>query len=200
VTNSYRQIKELPKTMPEKYCIRLARKGDMKAIKEVELRAATRFKGTGLIDDLLDHHFDQEILKQLIAESLVWVAEEVPSNQLQGEAKPALSGPVGFAIASVLGPIAYLEELAVLSNHGRQGLGRRLVETVAEWARESNFPHLSLSTFVNIPWNAPFYTTLGFEKLPQNRLEKELQEVHILEQKLGLPVDQRTFMRLNLKQ
>lgn len=186
--------------MPEKYCIRLARKGDMKAIKEIELRAATRFKGTGLIDDLLDHHFDQEILKQLIAESLVWVAEEVPSNQLQDEAKPALSGPVGFAIASVLGPIAYLEELAVLSNHGRQGLGRRLVETVAEWARASNFPHLSLSTFVNIPWNAPFYTTLGFEKLPQNRLEKELQEVHILEQKLGLPVDQRTFMRLNLKQ
>ncbi|MFA7336312.1 MAG: GNAT family N-acetyltransferase [Candidatus Obscuribacterales bacterium] len=186
--------------MTDKYCIRLARKGDMKAIKEIELKAATRFKGTGLIDELLDHHFEQELLKELIADGQVWVAEpNLNDDLLQAPDKSEHKGPVGFAIATVLGPLAYLEELDVLPDHGRQGLGRRLVETVAEWARANGFRHLTLSTFVDIAWNAPFYTTLGFAKLPKNQWQRELEEIHILEQKLGLPVEQRTFMRLQLK-
>lgn len=185
--------------MTDKYCIRLAHKGDMKAIKEVELLAATRFKGTGLIDELLDHHFEQALLKELIGDRQVWVAEQIAiGDQGRSSGKSAPSSTVGFAIATVLGPLAYLEEVDVLPKHGRQGLGRRLVETVAEWARTKGFPHLTLSTFVNIAWNAPFYSNIGFKELPQNRWEKELEEISMLEQKLGLPVEQRTFMRLQL--
>ncbi len=172
----------------------------MKAVKEIELKAASRFKGTGLIDELLDHHFEQELLKELIGDGQVWVAEQIAIER-QGQAigKTVPNSTVGFAIATVLGPLAYLEEVDVLPNHGRQGLGRRLVETVADWARAKGFPHLTLSTFVDIAWNAPFYSTIGFEKLPQNRWEKELEEISMLEQKLGLPVEQRTFMRLQLE-
>ncbi len=185
--------------MTEQYCIRLARKGDMKAIKEIELKSAVRFKGTGLIDDLLDHHFEQGLLKELIGDGQVWVAEQIlPDGQPRSSQTVTPHGPVGFAIATVLGPLAYLEEVDVLPNHGRRGLGRRLVETVAEWARGRNFPHLTLSTFVNISWNAPFYSTMGFEKLPKTQWSKEIEEIHMLEQKLGLPVEERTFMRLQL--
>ncbi|MDQ5937803.1 MAG: hypothetical protein QG574_5162 [Cyanobacteriota bacterium erpe_2018_sw_21hr_WHONDRS-SW48-000092_B_bin.40] len=185
--------------MTEQYCIRLARKGDMKAIKEIELKSAVRFKGTGLIDDLLDHHFEQGLLKELIGDGQVWVAEQIlPDDQPQGSQTGTTQGPVGFAIATVLGPVAYLEEVDVLPSHGRRGLGRRLVETVAEWARGRNFPHLTLSTFLNIAWNAPFYSTMGFEKLPKNQWSKEIEEIYMLEQKLGLPVEERTFMRLQL--
>lgn len=172
----------------------------MKAIKEIELKSAVRFKGTGLIDDLLDHHFEQGLLKELIGDGQVWVAEQIhPIDQPLGSKTSTSQGPVGFAIATVLGPVAYLEEVDVLPTHGRRGLGRRLVETVAEWARANGFPHLTLSTFVDIAWNAPFYSTIGFEKLPKNRWERELEEISMLEQKLGLPVEQRTFMRLKLK-
>lgn len=191
--------------MTEQYCIRLARKGDIKAIKEIELKSAVRFKGTGLIDDLLDHHFEQGLLKELIGDGQVWVAEPIflaapaaPADQSQGSQSVNPQGPVGFAIATVLGPVAYLEEVDVLPSHGRRGLGRRLVETVAEWARGRNFPHLTLSTFLNIAWNAPFYSTMGFEKLPKNQWSKEIEEIYMLEQKLGLPVEERTFMRLQL--
>jgi len=191
--------------MTEQYCIRLARKGDIKAIKEIELKSAVRFKGTGLIDDLLDHHFEQGLLKELIGDGQVWVAEPIflaapaaPADQSQGSQSVNPQGPVGFAIATVLGPVAYLEEVDVLPSHGRRGLGRRLVETVADWARGRNFPHLTLSTFLNIAWNAPFYSTMGFEKLPKNQWSKEIEEIYMLEQKLGLPVEERTFMRLQL--
>ena len=186
--------------MTEQYCIRLARKGDMKAIKEIELKSAVRFKGTGLIDDLLDHHFEQGLLKELIGDGQVWVAEQILCDNQPASSKTAsASAPVGFAIATVLGPVAYLEEVDVLPSHGRKGLGRRLVETVAEWARGRNFPHLTLSTFVNIAWNAPFYSTMGFEKLPKSQWSKEIEEIYVLEQKLGLPVEERTFMRLQLR-
>lgn len=183
----------------------------MKAIKEIELKSAVRFKGTGLIDDLLDHHFEQGLLKELIGDGQVWVAEPIflaepadpagptdPAYQSGSYQSPTPQGPVGFAIATILGPVAYLEEVDVLPNHGRRGLGRRLVATVAEWARGRNFPHLTLSTFLSIPWNAPFYSTMGFEKLPKNQWSKEIEEIYMLEQKLGLPVEERTFMRLQL--
>ncbi|CAN5493632.1 hypothetical protein BH11CYA1_BH11CYA1_12920 [soil metagenome] len=181
----------------------------MKAIKEIELRAGVRFKGTGLVDDLLDHHFEQKLLKELIGDGQVWIAETIPdtntnanANTSTGEqtsAEAPLRVPVGFAIATVLGPLAYLEELDVLPDHGRKGLGRRLVETVADWARTQNFAHLTLSTFIKVAWNAPFYAKLGFEPLPKRQWERELEEIYMLELKLGLPVEQRTFMRLKLR-
>jgi len=168
------------------YLIRLARHKDVKAIKEIELAASSRFKGLGLVDDLLDHHFDQALLKNLMAEQQVWIAEEKDGK------------PIGFAIAAVLGKLAYLEELDVLPAHGRQGVGRSLVAAVVDWARAERFRHLSLSTFAHIPWNAPFYQRLNFEILPPQKWETELHEIHILEEKIGLPIEQRVFMRLQL--
>jgi len=34
--------------------------------------------------------------------------------------------------------------------------------------------------------------------LPKNQWSKEIEEIYMLEQKLGLPVEERTFMRLQL--
>ncbi|MGH9222075.1 MAG: GNAT family N-acetyltransferase, partial [Vicinamibacterales bacterium] len=43
--------------------------------------------------------------------------------------------PVGFAHVKVLEPgIAHLEEIDVHPEHGRRGIGRRLVITVCRWA------------------------------------------------------------------
>ncbi len=168
--------------------IRFARTSDLKAIKEVELAAASRFKGLGLVDHLMDHHFEQTLLKTLIKEEQVWISVcEQEQNKV-----------TGFAIATVLGPLAYLEELDVLPGFGRQGIGRALVLKVVDWAREKKFGHLTLSTFAHIPWNAPFYEKLGFTVLPQKNWESQLHEIYMLEQKIGLPVEKRVFMRLKL--
>ncbi len=170
------------------HTIKPARLSDLKAIKEIELAAASRFKGHGLVDHLMDHHFDQTLLKTLIKDEQVWVSF---ADQEQGKA-------TGFAIATILGPIAYLEELDVLPAFGQQGLGKALVLTVAQWAREKRFAHLTLSTFTHIPWNAPFYEKLGFVALPKKNWESQLHEIYMLEQKIGLPVEKRVFMRLKL--
>ena len=56
-----------------------------------------------------------------------------------------------------------------------EGLGALLIEHVDGWAREQRLDGLSLTTFVEVPWNAPYYERLGFRRLapeqPRRRSE-----------------------------
>ena len=74
--------------------------------------------------------------------------------------------PVGFAYADVLDGALHLEELDVLPSWGRRGIGRALVATVLTAARDAGLPAVTLTTFRDVPWNAPFYARLGFRTLP----------------------------------
>ena len=117
--------------------------------------------------------------------------EQAPS----GEARASMNGfilvadstdrkIVGFAHALVGEGYAHLEQLSVLPERGRQGLGRTLVgEAKAEAARRG-IGHLSLRTYVDVPWNAPFYATCGFlETEPDTPFLRERAET---ETRLGL--------------
>ena len=66
---------------------------------------------------------------------------------------------VGFALVEVLGGIALLAELDVLPALGRRGIGRRLIAAARDWAEARGHDALYLTTFAEIPWNAP--TTPG---------------------------------------
>lgn len=74
--------------------------------------------------------------------------------------------PVGYAVARPLGEHSHLRELAVHPNHGRRGLGRALVGTVIDAAGKAGFAGVSLSTFRDVPFNRPFYRSMGFGELP----------------------------------
>jgi len=62
---------------------------------------------------------------------------------------------VGMVIASVREGSVYIEEIDVLPQHGRRGLGARLLEGVCAWARTNGYPALTLSTFRDVPGTAP---------------------------------------------
>ncbi len=57
---------------------------------------------------------------------------------------------------------AHLEQLAVLPAHGRRGIGRSLVEAACTWAAARGHARISLRTYAEVPWNAPFYARCGF--------------------------------------
>ena len=59
----------------------------------------------------------------------------------------------------------HLEELDVLPGHGRQGIGTRLVRALCDGARGRGIAAVTLCTFRDVPWNAPFYERLGFRIL-----------------------------------
>ncbi len=66
-------------------------------------------------------------------------------------------------VAWVVDGEGLLDEVAVAPAHGRRGIGRALVDEVVAWAAAGGFPSVTLATFRDVPWNAPYYEKLGFE-------------------------------------
>jgi len=117
----------------------------------------------------------------------LWVAREVETEL-----------PVGFAAVTLLDGSAHLQEVDVLPAHGRKGIGRALVLFAVEWAQESGFAFLSLTTFRHLPWNAPFYASLGFIEIDERDLGPEIRELMRQEIENGLDPSLRVAMRLAL--
>src|SRR5262249_57642651 len=93
---------------------------------------------------------------------------------------------------------ARLEARGVLPGAARRGIGTRLVSAVCAWAEAQGFSAITLSTFRDVPWNAPFYERLGFRRLQLAELSSALREVRAREQHLGIALDRRVMMRRDL--
>jgi N-acetylglutamate synthase-like GNAT family acetyltransferase len=81
----------------------------------------------------------------------------------------------------------------------RRGIGRRLLEHVIAWAREGGARHLWLTTYGHLPWNRPFYESVGFVLVPEERCGPDIRH-HLADQRRWLPEpSQRVAMRLALR-
>jgi GNAT superfamily N-acetyltransferase len=168
------------------YRFRPARSDERDRIQVIEDLAGARFSGLGLIDESLDVGFPTDDLDRLICAGQVWVACD------------AADQAVGMVIASVREGAVYIEEMDVLSEHGRRGLGGRLLETVCGWAREHGYTAVTLSTFRDVPWNGPFYRRHGFADLPPAAWTPGMRAIREQEARHGLRIDARVFMRRDL--
>ena len=101
--------------------------------------------------------------------------------------------PIGFLLSEPLDDALFIVE----AWQGR-GVGRMMLEQVIETARQAAYPAVTLTTFRDVPWNAPFYTRLGFSMLSELRLPAGLAAKRELETEHGLPPETRCAMRLAL--
>ncbi|WP_066517114.1 GNAT family N-acetyltransferase [Curtobacterium ammoniigenes] len=91
---------------------------------------------------------------------------------------------VGFVHVLEVDGIAHLEQLSVVPEHGRRGYGRTLVEAAKAEGRRRGHDRMTLRTYANVAWNAPFYRRAGFtEEEPATPFHRRLVEV---EHELGL--------------
>lgn len=92
--------------------------------------------------------------------------------------------PVGFVQVLEIDDLAHLEQLSVLPEYARRGFGRQLVAAALAEARRRGHTQLTLRTFADVPWNAPFYESCGFiECEPSTDFHRRLVSV---ERDLGL--------------
>jgi GNAT superfamily N-acetyltransferase len=77
---------------------------------------------------------------------------------------------VGFVMFRPVEDRAYVEQLDVLPAFAGRRIGAALLDAVAERARAAGLEGLSLSTFREVPWNAPYYRRLGFVDVPDAAL------------------------------
>lgn len=104
----------------------------------------------------------------------------------------------GFALVATYDRHAHLYEVSVAREFQGHGIGRLLVEGACEWAASQSHAALTLSTFSDVPWNAPFYAKLGFKVLPESEWSPAFHLLRGREEDAGLDISRRVFMRKEL--
>lgn len=163
--------------------IRLAVPEDAQRLPDIETSAAQAFR---LIDELSwlaeSPPMSIERHSQLIALSTCWVALDAENR------------PQGFLSAECHGSDLHIYELSVMQSMQGQGIGRRLVEAAKDYARSSRLGFVTLTTFTNVPWNAPFYSRIGFQTKATTDLDKRLAGILTEEYKHGFAPESRCAM------
>ncbi|WP_327049329.1 GNAT family N-acetyltransferase [Microbispora sp. NBC_01189] len=129
-----------------------------------------------------------------------------------GPARVIVAGrpPVGFALLGVVDGLTHLEQIAVHPGHANQGIGTRLLEAVCATATaratasarttdsQVTAAAVTLTTFRDVPWNAPWYARRGFRVIHPHEWGPELSALVEHERALGIEVAPRVVMRKDL--
>ncbi|MEP0924292.1 GNAT family N-acetyltransferase [Leptolyngbya sp. ST-U4] len=168
------------------YTIRSARAEQLTLLSQVEQLANRLFLDTPYSFLVNAEPLPLDLIRERFQAGQVWVAID---NQ---------DAVVGFAITREVDDTLYLQEIDVNPAHGRKGIGSALVNTVCSWAKLQDYRAVALSTFRHIPWNAPFYSKLGFRISDESELTIGLQQIRLQEREAGLPISDRVIMQLEL--
>ena len=163
--------------------IRAATAADSPVLRRIEIDAGAQFADVGLADVAAHDPFPIAELDAYAAAGRSWVATGA------GDAI------VGYAVAAVVDGCGHLEQVSVLPEVQGAGVGRALIARVEEWARDEGYPAVTLTTFVDVPWNGPLYAHLGYRVLADDELGPELRAVRDEETRHGLDPARRVCKR-----
>jgi GNAT superfamily N-acetyltransferase len=156
--------------------IRVAREDELDRLREIERSAGLGFAELGMAAIAEDEPPTIETLREYQRDGRAWVHGD-----------PA----VAYLIADRVDGCLHIEQVSVHADHAGHGIGRRLVEHVAS---EAGTP-LTLTTFADVPWNAPYYERLGFRRLTDDELTPGLRKIRAAEAEHGLDRWPRVAMR-----
>ncbi|WP_248732759.1 GNAT family N-acetyltransferase [Pseudomonas sp. MWU13-2517] len=146
--------------------IRFAVPQDAELLNAIETSAAQAFRAIDNLSWLADSPpMAVERHRQLIALSTCWVALDTENR------------PQGFLSAEHHGDDLHILELSVRQSMQGQGLGLSLVEAAKDYARSKRLRFVTLTTFKNVPWNAPFYSRIGFKAATRADLDQRLAAI-----------------------
>ncbi len=163
--------------------IRSAAAGELPLLQDIERAAGAPFRELSMTEIAEDEPPTSQVLERYRRAGRLWVAaddEDRPVAYLMGE-------PVDGAF--------HVEQVSVHPGAARRGVGRTLLAYVADRAREKGLSGLTLTTFTTVPWNAPYYTRLGFRVLDEARLTPGLRQIRTHEASIGLDRWPRVCMR-----
>lgn len=164
--------------------VRPTRPGDVTALPAIERAAGERFREVPELAWLADGEvISAEQHLEYAERGLSWLA--LVNDR-----------PAGFILTEAHSSSLFIVELSVDLDWQGKGIGRQLIARAAAHARTLGLASLTLTTFRDVPWNAPFYARLGFEKMttltPELRQKREEEAAH------GFAYETRCVMRLPL--
>lgn len=158
---------------------------ELEALREIERTAGSRFAEIGLDEVAETEPVELETLQSQQRIGQVWVAADAGDR------------PVGFIVVFELEGAIHIEEISVHPDYGGRGLGTRLIETLMQWAKQQGYPAITLSTFRDVPWNAPFYERIGFRVIEEVEMSTEVRGWFREETRVWFPLA-RVWMRREL--
>jgi ribosomal protein S18 acetylase RimI-like enzyme len=174
------------KMIEEDFKIRLARPDELPLIQDIERAAGHLFIETEF-PFVADHEpMSIDSLRQHQSQGEIWLVVDYEDK------------PTGYAVIQNLDGLAHLHEISIHPAHGRKGLGKKLIQALCERAKQEGKAAVTLSTFRDVAWNAPYYLRLGFRILEEEELTGGLREIRERELQLGLPIEKRVCLRKEL--
>ncbi|XUW92255.1 GNAT family N-acetyltransferase [Burkholderia sp. M6-3] len=165
---------------------RLAAPDDAETVRTIEFEASLRFVSVGMSGIA-----DAPPMSLALVERKIAAQELIVAVNAEGTC-------VGFVMFEPQPARIYIQELDVLTSHAGRRIGAALIEQVAQLARSRQIMQLVLSTYREVPWNAPYYRRLGFRHIDEAELDAALRarrDAHIAR---GLDESKRVFMRRDL--
>jgi GNAT superfamily N-acetyltransferase len=159
---------------------------ELPALRTIERLAGERFRDVGLPDVADDEPPSLGVLTRYTEHGRCWVAVDDAGS------------PIGYVLVDAVDGNAHVEQVSVHPDHQGSGVGRTLMERVFGWATEAGMPGVTLTTFSDVPWNAPLYRHLGFRVLRDDELGPGLRAIRDQETGHGLDPARRVCMLLAL--
>ncbi|HEY2778692.1 MAG TPA: GNAT family N-acetyltransferase [Gaiellaceae bacterium] len=167
--------------------IRTARPDELALLVEIERAAGALFRSLGM-DAVADDDPGS-------VEGLAPYAEGGRAHV----AVDATDKPVGYLLLDVVDRATHIEQVSVHPDHARQGIGRSLIDAAATWSRAHGLDALTLTTYIDVPWNGAYYECLGFRYLSLDEETPGLRAIRDRERTSGLDAWPRACMRLRLQ-
>jgi ribosomal protein S18 acetylase RimI-like enzyme len=166
--------------------IRAATPAELPALRDIEQAAGRAFRAIGMPE---------------IADGEPPSPDELAGYQQAGRAWVTV-GQNGRLVACLLASLVdgnlHVEQVSVHPDCARRGVGRSLLRHAAVRAASAGRPALTLTTFSEVPWNAPYYERCGFRRLDEAELTPGLRAIRDREAEHGLDRWPRVCMRRDL--
>jgi GNAT superfamily N-acetyltransferase len=154
--------------------IRRARRDELEALREIERRAGRAFTVIGMPEIAADEPPSVAELESFVAAGHAWVAVDAHDR------------PVAYLLSDLVDGCAQSQQVSVGPEYAGRGLGAALVDRLEAEAAAEHRPALTLTTFRDVPWNAPYYARLGFVALESAEQGPELRAL-IQHERSSLP-------------
>lgn len=166
--------------------IRAARFDDLPTLQHIEDAAGEPFRAVGMIEIAEDDPPSLETLEEHRRAGRAWVAVDDTDK------------PIAYLVSEEVDDTEHIGQVSVHPDAAHRGIGRRLIDHAGEFARDAGLGALTLTTFVEVPWNAPYYERLGFQVIDDEDLTPGLRKIRAHEAEHGLDRWPRTVMRRDL--
>ncbi|WP_399084053.1 GNAT family N-acetyltransferase [Streptomyces sp. BBFR2] len=163
--------------------IRLARDAELPALRTLESAAGAPFREVGMAAVADDEPPTTETLSAALRAGRLLVADA-------GDGAP--DGLAGYLMWEPVDGATHIEQVSVAPAYAHRRIGQALIDRAAH---DGGDRPLTLTTFRDVPWNAPYYTRLGFRPLPDAELTPGLRALRAHEAELGLDRWPRLCMR-----